>query len=520
MRHLRRAQQISIAALVLCGCATPDNSPLTRAEDSNGPYPTRYTFDAWIQARGGIPDPAIVLSFSGGFLHAAALSNGVLHALQEMSVLTCDNVDRTICKYEPLLDHVVAISSTSGGSLANANYVVNGSEGISRFDKFLSNDLRLLIPSQALVRPWRWFTSIGPASDRSADQLDVIKYMLATSGTDGSAHRGNNTFGDLSLNNYPRPFAIFGATDYAANQHFLFTQEYFDRICSDLSKLPIAEAATASGAFPGLLTDIELRNFHAYPEIEQKCHSDHPLPRFDPAADQNLRDMAYQKKQLFLQKRYFDALEYPTMVKPEPFHPESILHLFDGGLSDNLAVRPIVTTILDQNHLTNGTFSGKTILYIQVNARSDSPSGYEHLVGSPWLWDLATGAPYAAIDNATALSNYVSIGYWAVLFHNAQGKLPRAMYISEIDYDQDFDPDEQRILKEAGGVALSQLELQTLLRAGKGLLYQHPCFQEFVHRGGLSLNAPGVPSPQGHICYSLHPGVALPTNLPPPQPLE
>src|SRR6185503_1205074 len=148
-----------------------------------------------------------------------------------------------------------------------------------------------------------------------------------------------------------------------------------------------------SGAFPLLLTDVEVRNYNAQniscPVI--------PIPPFDPR-NSRTHALAYSDKQEFLDERYSDALRR-AWVKPgidgqapAPFHPEAYLHFFDGGIGDNLAVRPLLH-VIDEHELAT-VFAGRTILYVQVNARSDPPSGYDAIQGSPWLPSMVTGVPY------------------------------------------------------------------------------------------------------------------------------
>jgi predicted acylesterase/phospholipase RssA len=57
-----------------------------------------------------------------------------------------------------------------------------------------------------------------------------------------------------------RPIIAIGATDISYGAPFLFTQEAFDIICSDLSEFPLARAVAASNGFPGLFSPITLTN--------------------------------------------------------------------------------------------------------------------------------------------------------------------------------------------------------------------------------------------------------------------
>jgi|SRR5579872_968434 len=472
-----------LLGVMLNACTVPDNE--IAGPDQAGmlgvgrEFPDRYTFETWVRKHpGGIPDPAIILSFSGGFLHAAALANGVLKELENYEI--CVGQSGSIpqlpeCRWHRLLDHVVIISSTSGGSFANANFVANGPDSLESFDNFLLKDLKLALLSEVAIRPWTWLSALGPVSNRSRFMIDLInETILPKSSRDG----GDFKFKDLS---YERPFAIFGATDYAAERHFIFTQESFDDLCSDLSKLPVAEAVTASGAFPFLLTDVELKSYWS-----DGCPLT-PAPPFDPT---KVPINSFNDKQEFLDERYADSLRRASFVERDPpvFHGEMVLHLLDGGIADNLAVRPLMRLMTSAE--ISRSFRDHTILYIQVNARSDPATSYAVRDGSPWLWDMATAVPYASLDNDTALSNYAAFSYWNEMFYWDIGAgqvrkkddttFARSMYIAEVDYDQDPDRGRQAKLKEISGTSLSHTELTQLYNEATYLLPHHPCFQAFL----------------------------------------
>src|SRR5690606_9842462 len=66
------------------------------------------------------------------------------------------------------------------------------------------------------------------------------------------------TFGDLRPD---RPRLLINATDLQSGRRFVFTNEAFDRINSDLSRYPIADAVAASSAVPVLVHHLTVRDF-------------------------------------------------------------------------------------------------------------------------------------------------------------------------------------------------------------------------------------------------------------------
>jgi len=514
----------------LGGCAELQNTQIAAADVDpslppadgdpqihGGRYPGQYSFDAWVRTRrqmlheNAIPDPAIVISLSGGFVHAAALSNYVLEELKAYRVPGCSPLVRvdpqTVCTDHSLIDHLVLITSTSGGGFASANLVVNGPEGLERFDAtFDRSALGLNLLADALLRVPGWPTLFGPFGDRSPYLMhvvdDEILHRVPIDPGNPAAGERLRTFGDLSP---LRPFVIFGATDYAAERHFNFTQDSFNDICSDLSKLPLSTAVTASGSFPILLTDTELANYWA--RGTTPC----PLPvvtreRFKRALALDGPNR-YVDKQLYLDDRYSDSLR--RSIAPDaasapgssadggpddmpPFRPETILHLFDGGLSDNLAARPLAK-LLTADNLTKW-FAGRRILYLQVDARTDASTGYESSRGSPNLFALSTGTSYAAIDSDTSLSAYTLSTYWRRIFRDFDPKkqpTPTAMYMAEVDFDDIYQVRLQQHVKKIGtGFAITPLsndDLDLLHFTAAMLMDQHPCFTRFLADAGIPL---------------------------------
>jgi NTE family protein len=100
---------------------------------------------------------------------------------------------------------------------------------------------------------------------------------------------------------------------------FEFTQFQFDFLCSDLSQSPIADASAASAALPLVLSPISLKNY------ANQC--DFHAPDWLAKAKGGGRIGAQRANELL---SLTDAEKRPYV------------HLLDGGLSDNLALRGII----------------------------------------------------------------------------------------------------------------------------------------------------------------------------------
>jgi NTE family protein len=128
----------------------------------------------------------------------------------------------------------------------------------------------------------------------------------------------HKTYGDLAALQQ-RPMLIIHATDMATLARFEFTQFQFDFLCSDLSQLPIADASAASAALPLVLSPISLKNYAG------KCGFE--APAWLAQAKRGGRIGAQRANEML---SFMDAEKRPYV------------HLLDGGLSDNLALRGII----------------------------------------------------------------------------------------------------------------------------------------------------------------------------------
>ena len=156
--------------------------------------------------------------------------------------------------------------------------------------------------------PKLWSSYYG-RSDLAADYYDELLFE-------------NKTFQDFSK--LKGPIIAINATDIALGSQFSFTERQFAPICSDLSSFPVSRAVTASSAVPGAFTSIILKN-HA-----GTC--DFQTPEWVTEA---LHERSGNTRQYHLAKQlssYLDTEQY------------SYIHLFDGGISDNLGIRLLINT--------------------------------------------------------------------------------------------------------------------------------------------------------------------------------
>ncbi len=298
------------AALLLTGCASlivADTTPLS-PDQLNPPGSATisrdgYRLDALATAE-DTPDLLVLVAISGGGKRSAAYAYGALKGMREVSVATPSGPRR-------LLDQVDGISGISGGSFTATYYGLHREETFGRFEEdFLYGNTNAYVWGIYLL-PWNWGWLIDPTvgtNDYMARVYD--RTMFQGAHFDALAQRG-------------RPLIAVGATEISSGTPFIFGQEVFDLICSDVKKFPLARAVAASAAFPGLFSPITLTNHAA------DCNGRKPgwLRRITEAERQD--PLSRLGAQANIVDRYLD----PDRMR--------FVHLADGGIADNLGVRMI-----------------------------------------------------------------------------------------------------------------------------------------------------------------------------------
>lgn len=391
----------------------------------------RYEFDAWLRAQISLPKHAIVISMSGGGTRAATLGQTVLNVLGQYGAAGDPK--------HTLADNVIAISATSGGAMTAAAFALTRAlcdphvpdvlidcETAWRNyrqveDNIEQAHLENFVVSHSLL-PWTW-------SDRARPFEKFFDKLYEPLGK-------NLTFGML-MNAPQAPFLILDSTDINNNRTFEFTSEYFSELCSNISRLPISVAVAAAGNFPFLSTDIELQNFQSdkrcwrwrpnkgepsgaqiaaaeddYFLLKQMVHPSPAQPDATVNCGQDGNDSALKDLNCGLRARYRLAMQLasPSNVLPpnngtDPARRIDWIHLYDGGLADNLALWPMMRFLENPDYLEAMANKGvQDITLIIVNARSDAtPAGNVH-DGSPDWFSLFFDTAYDPIDRASALT--------------------------------------------------------------------------------------------------------------------
>jgi NTE family protein len=358
-----RARSIVLVALLgaLPACSSALNTPLVRHDAAAG---YRYTN---LDADGRTDELLVILAFSGGGTRAAAFSFGLLEALRDTRYASGGRPRR-------LLDDVDVIASVSGGSFTAAYYALFRERV---FDDFPAAFLHRNIEGELIARaawPPNWF--------RLA-RTDFDRINLAAELYDETVFQGR-TFEDL-LRQPRKPFIIVNATDMTLGRRFEFTQDQFDLLCSDLSKLKVADAVAASSAFPGLLSPLTLRNFAG-----DGC-AYRPPQWLQDASKPGNPPMRY------LHAR--DLLSYQEQAGSRPW-----IHLLDGGLADNIGLRGpyIALSSGDSSWSVLGKINRgavKRVVVISANAKTRKRPDWDRHQAAPGLLSVLGLVSSGPMDN-------------------------------------------------------------------------------------------------------------------------
>lgn len=345
--------------LTACAAHYPLNKAISSVK-SVEPYSIKNEADT-----GRTDKILLALTFSGGGTRAAAFSYGVLEGLADTTIVVKGKKRR-------LLDEVDAISSVSGGSFTAAYYGLFGSRIFEDFEtKFLKRNVQAEL-LQHVGSPLNWpklWSSYYGRSDLAADYYDELLFE-------------NKTFQDLSK--LKGPIIAINATDIALGTQFSFTGRQFAPICSDISSFPVSRAVTASSAVPGAFTSIILKN-HA-----GTC--DFQTPEWVTEA---LRERSGNTRQYHLAKQlssYLDTEQY------------SYIHLYDGGISDNLGIRLIINTTSAESNIwktlqdLNLEKTTKLVIIV-VNALKQTDVSFAKKDSTIPLKDVISAASSAPLDN-------------------------------------------------------------------------------------------------------------------------
>ena len=443
-RRLVPVLVVAFAVLPLAGCVgyRAANTALEQYDPAHGYRPTdrRQHRDS-----GKI---IILLAFSGGGTRAAAFAYGVLEGLRETQIAV-DGIEVS------LLEEVDSISGVSGGSFPAAYYGLFGDRIFEDFEaRFLKKNVQRALLFRAL-RPWNLLRLFTPWLSRS----DLASGYYNDKIFDGA------TYADLAR--AKGPLIRINATDLSSGDRFTFSQTTFDIICSDSDVFPISTAVAASSAVPMLLSPITLKN-HA-----GSCGYDPPEWAKEAIENRHTDPRRNRSAESFLKLSDAERKKY--------------IHLVDGGISDNLALRPAIEFVsavggIEKARQIVGVEMPDHLVVIAVNAETDPDPKIDLTAASPSFASLmssVSGSQIRRYNFETLLLVGDMVRGWGRDLSTDDH--PVTSHMVYVGFDKVEDPEERQYLKWLPtSFFLKDLEVDRLREAGRRLLLDSPDFQELL----------------------------------------
>ncbi len=434
---------------VLCaftaGCAHWPATP--RLEQAGAPG---YRIDE-VTRSGQSDDLLVIVAISGGGTRAAALGYGVLEELRRTEVKV-NGVKRR------LIDEVDVISAVSGGTFPAAYYALHGERTFEEFEeKVLLRRFESELARRIILNPVNWFrlpSGTFGKSDLFAELYDETVFDHAT-------------FADLQK--AKGPFVIINGTDVTTGARFSYTQDQFDAICADLSKVTLARAVATSTALPPLLTPITLEN--------RGGTCGRKVPAWQAAAEAAAAGAETPGRAL-LRARALQSYEDPS----RPY-----IHIFDGGLSENLGLAEVVRAMEILKVTPNDTGltafrRARKVVVIAVNAlrfpevdwdRSDAPPGTDTLADQMW----SIPVDRITLDGVEQVRDKLAAWQAAA----PAGGPERRAYFANVTFDSLKEPAERTYFKKVPTrLQLPKDQVDKVREVGGRLLRESPAFQRLI----------------------------------------
>lgn len=460
--HFRRVV-LALTMLSVAGCTAtyPVNPPLSQVNPADS-----YNIENVAKKSTGTNEVLLMLAFSGGGTRAAAFSYGVLQELSETPVGKPG-------EQHPLTEEIDVITSVSGGSFTAAYYGLYGDRIFEDYEEvFLRRNVQQELTDQ-LLDPFNWPRLMSPFYTRADMATELYDDTIFN----------HATFKDLQDAN--GPFIVINATEMTLGTRFQFTQNYADVICTDLSELPVARAVTASSAVPLLFSPITITNRSG------ECDWQKPSWAVQALASENRSS------------RIYNLASSITELDNHEEHP--YLHLFDGGLADNLGLRAMLDGVLRHDGITEaldaiGMQETRRVVVILVNAETALDIESSRKMQTPTFaatLGAATSVPLQRYSFETVallkdrLQEWEQQSYEAECGDSSPGKGSNSstkedckgveFHFIEVNFSEYPDADERNYLKQLPtSFSLTNEAVDRLIAAGRLVLRNNSDYQRLL----------------------------------------
>lgn len=397
----------------------------------------------------------LVAAFSGGGVRASTLAYGVLRELARHEITWQG-------KQKRLLDELDVVFALSGGSFPAAYYALYGDRLFRDFeDRFLRKDWDGELRSRIFRSPNNWVRLWSPYFGRAHILAELLDEALFD----------KKTYRDLMARRQ-RPLLALHATDMTTLSRFEFTQGTFDLLCSDLGQLPIAWASASSAAVPLVLSPITLKNYAG------QCEHQHL----------ELLERAKRAGGIGAQVAN-EALSYLDVEK-RPY-----VHLVDGGLADNMALRGIIEAVglvggYEELLRLSGVRNIRKLVVLAVNAET-TPDALEYRSDQIPIMSQAmrsmVDAPINRYSFDTVLLMRLALKEWQKELRdkardvNSPFAPDAQIYFINASLGEVIDPDERlALMKIPTSLHLTDEQVERLVRTASDLILHDTEFQRLM----------------------------------------
>lgn len=352
---------ISALLLSLSACASKDVGPINSHETTLISKRTDF-----IAEYGDDGSTVVALAFSGGGTRSAAFAYGVLQALDEIVIDGYPQQRR-------LIDNVRLVSGASGGAVTAAYFGMTGPDHYHDFrEKFLYRDAEESLRTSLLHPENVLRTFNGGLNDRNglSQWLDENLFM-------------GKTFAGLRRSDAPTVWIT--ASDIYNRTPFHFTDETFEALCSDLDKVRLADAVSASAAVPVVFSPVVVS------ARQKKCNYQWPqwLTETLTNPDSSLRLNAYAR----------------TLYAYRNDPQQQYIKLLDGALTDNIGVTPFALARAASRNPYGPLTAAEAVklrklFFIVADAGTEREEPWVKTTHGPILTEVAAASAFTSISSS------------------------------------------------------------------------------------------------------------------------
>jgi len=449
-KHYKQLLSIALCLmfLVLCCrcCSAKYNQPLANRTSTGTAWALDFQDDQTL----------MYACFSGGGTRAMAMG---YHVVEELAKIKYKPVVRGpgLVDTTTLRDEIDYTSGVSGGSFVSAALAVYPAGQWSEFYRLgVARNIQGSIIYR-LLAIWNWPRLLSPYYNRTDLASEFYNRRIFQ----------RKTFGDLPA----RPVIYINSTLLALGTHWVYNEEYFNYINSDIASYPLAFACAGSSAFPVGFAPMTLKNYAPYvaPDSLFK-YPKYKYAKMNAQIDLNARNFTHT----------YEFLKDTA---------NQWLHVSDGGIAGNTGVERVL-----EDWRTNGPINRainnadqplRRMIFVVVNAGTTKPDKSCAKRGAPaatrvLMYTTTTAMNILSVARISDLRDKVDALWQAVL--DSDGKDPSLAqleqpYFIEIDaqnlQDEKLEYDFNQI---PTAFDLSDAQLEIIRQVVLNLLADNPEF--------------------------------------------